>query len=194
MVIGRVSDIAVRLNILYAGVYWYALHSTISNSDILWGETLFLRYGSNVRRIIDMLDLPKEEGRYNLEVKSGATNIAKDFLTILLQLEHLDSNSEPSSKIFAVRPNNLELRLPVLTIPTPFLFNTLLMAVSHHAEPQQHQIFMMLTSHPFLGTTAGWWFENYAHIRLSDLTRSPIQTHISSVSNPLSIPAPWCAL
>jgi len=141
-----------------------------------------------------MLNISEEEARYELNVKSVATKIARDFSTILLQLECLDFNSELSSKIFAVRPNNLELRLPVLTIPTPYLFKTLVTAVSRQADAQQHLIFMMLTAHPSLGTAAGWWFENYAHVKLSDPTRPPIQTHIGGVSNPLSIPAPKAVL
>jgi hypothetical protein len=66
--------------------------------------------------------------------------------------------------------------------------------VSHQAVAQQHLIFMMLTAHPSLGTAAGWWFENYAHVRLSDPTRPPIQTHIRGVSTPPSIPAPMVVL
>lgn len=55
---------------------------------------------------------------------------------------------------------------------------------------RQHAIFTSLTAHPSLGTATGWWFENYAHVRLSDPTRPPIQTHIRGAPNPPSIPAP----
>jgi len=168
----------------------YALHRTVSDFDIPAGETLFLKYGSNVRDIIDVLKRPEAEATYDLDVKREAADIAKDFSTTLLHLEHLDFKSRLSSKIFFVRPNNLELRLPVLTIPTAYLFKTLAVAVCRQALTQQHAVFPMLTVHPPLGTAAGWWFENYAHVMLSDPTRPPIPTHIRSVSNPPSIPAP----
>ena len=172
----------------------YALHRTVSDFDIPAGMTLFLKYGSNVRCIIDILKHPDAEATYDLDVKRGAAEIAKDFSTILLQLEYLDFQSSFSSKIFFVRPKNLESRLPVLTIPTAYLFKTLAVAVCRQALAQQHAIFTMLTAHPSLGTAAGWWFENYAHVMLSDPTRLPISTHIRSVSNPPSIPAPKAVL
>ena len=111
-----------------------------------------------------------------------------------------DSNvwiSSPSSpQIFAVRPNNLELRLPVLTIPTPYLSKTLLTAVSHQAAAQQHLIFMMLTAHPSLGTAAGWWFE-IMHTLGSPIRLVPLFKHISAVfQTPPPFPLPrlcWLA-
>ena len=80
--------------------------------------------------------------------------------------------------------------MPVLTVPTSYLFKTLVTAVSHQEVAQQHLIF----AHPTLGTAARWWFENYAHVRLSDPTRPLIQTHIRSISNSPSIPAPKAVL
>jgi hypothetical protein len=135
-----------------------------------------------------------EEDTYDQDVQNGAADIARDFSTVFLKLERLDFSSKLSSKIFAVRPENLESRPPVLTIPTPYLFKTLATAVSRQALVQQHAIFTSLTAHPSLGTAAGWWFENYAHVRLSDPTRPPIQTHIRSAPNPPSIPAPKAVL
>ncbi len=86
----------------YSSIYWYDLHSTISNGDIP-DETLFLRYRSNVRCIINIIKDPEEEARYDFKFKLF-------------------------SKIFAVSLNNLESWLPVLT--TPYLFKTLVTAVS----------------------------------------------------------------
>ena len=168
----------------------YTLCSTICNADIRCGGALFFKYGSNIRCILDILRDEEEEATYDQDVKSGAAHIARNFTTILMELERLDFKSELSSKIFAVRPNNLESRLPILTIQTPYLFKTLVMAVFCQAVAQQHQIFTMLAAHPTLGTAAGWWFEHYAHVRLSDPTRPPIRTYICGASNPPSIPAP----
>ena len=172
----------------------YTLHSTVSNFDIPRGETLFLRYGSNVRRITDILELPGEETVYKQDVQTAATNIARDFSTILLQLDSLDFKFELSSMIFTVRPNNLVERLGVLTIPTAYLFKAFIMAVSRQTLAQQHNIFTMLATHPSLGTAAGWWFKNYAHVRLSDPTRQPIPTHTRGLPNSSPIPAPNIAL
>ena len=168
----------------------YTLHRTVSNFDIPRGETLFLRYGSNVRRIIDILKRPAEEATHDFDVRSGAANIAKEFSTILLELEELDFKSSLASKIFTVRPNNLVERQGVLTIPTAYLFKTLATAVARQTLAQQHNIFMMLTAHPSLGTAAGWWFEHYAHVKLSDPTRQPIPTHTHGTSDSSPIPVP----
>lgn len=168
----------------------YVLHRTVSGLDVPTGETLFLKYGSNVRRIIDMIKWPEQEGAYDQDVKQGADCIAREFSSLLLQLGNLDFKSELPSNIFAVRPNNLKSRLGVLTIPTAYLFKSLVIAVSRQAMTQQHQIFTLLTAHPSLGTASGWWFKNYAHIVLSDPSRDPIETHIGGVPNPSSIPAP----
>ena len=180
MVTGRVSNIAVcPLHSIMCQCYLltYALRRTVSNFNIPAEDTLFLKYGSNVRCIIDILKHPELEATYDLDIKRGAINIAKDFSTILLQFEKLDFKSNLSSEILSVRPNNLELRLPVLTIPTAYLFKTLAMAVSCQALAQQHLIFTTLTAHPSLGTAAGWWFEKFAQVTLSDPARSPISTH-----------------
>ena len=67
------------------------------------------------------------------------------------------------------------------------------MAVSRQALVQ-HAIFTTLSAHPSLGSAAGWWFENCAHVRFSDPTRSRIPTHIRGVSDPPSTPAPKTVL
>ena len=166
----------------------YALHRTVSEIDIPAGETLFLKYGSNIRRIMDILKRPQEEAAYAQDVERGAAEIAQKFSTILQQLERLDFKSKLSSKIFTVRPNNLVQRLGVLTIPTAYLFKTLAVAVFRHALANQHSIFATLSAHPSLGTAAGWWFENLAHVKLSDPTRRPIPTYARGDSNSSPIP------
>ena len=169
----------------------YALHRTVFNYDIPFGETLFLRYGSNIRCIMDILMDPKAENAYIQDVKRGANEIAKKFsTTLLMDLESLDFESKLSSKILTVRPTNSVDRLGALTIMTAYLFKTLAMAVVRHAIAQQHYIFTTLTAHPSLGATAGWWFENYAHVRLSDPTRQPIPTRTRGASNSSPIPVP----
>jgi len=128
-----------------------------------------------------------EEVIYDQDVQNEAAVIARDFSTVLLKLKRLNF----SSNIFAVRPENLESRpAPVLTILTPYLFKTFATAVSRQALVQQHAIFTSLIAHPSLGTSAEWWFESYAHVRLSDPARPPIQTHIRSAPNLSFIPAP----
>ena len=158
----------------------YALHRTVSNFDIPRGEILFLKYGSNVRRIIDILKRLAEEAIHIHDVESGAANISKEFET-LLRLKDLDFKTSLSSNIFTVRPNNLVERVGVLTIPTAYLFKALVVSVFRQTLAQQHKNFTMLTAHPSLATAAGWWFEHYAHVRLSDVTRQHIlmvfQTH-----------------
>jgi hypothetical protein len=139
---------------------------------------------------MDILKRPQEEATYAHDVERGAAEIAEKFSTILQQLERLDFKSKLSSKIFSVRPNNLVDRLGVLTIPTAYLFKKLAMAVFRHALAQQHVIFATLAAHPSLGTAAGWWFENFAHVKLSDPTRRPIPTHTHGDSNSSPIPVP----
>ena len=82
----------------------HALHSTVSNVNIPRGEALFLKYGSNIRCIIDILKRPVEEDIYDQDVQNEAAVIARDFSTVLLKLKRFNF----SSKIFAVRPENLE--------------------------------------------------------------------------------------
>lgn len=168
----------------------YALLRTVSEIDISSGEKLFLKYGSNIRRIMDILKCPEEEDAYIQDVERGAAEIAQGFSTIFQNLERLDFKSKLSSKIFTVRPNNLVQRLGVLTIPTAYLFKRLAVAVFNHALANQHSIYATLSAHPSLGTAAGWWFENFAHVKLSDPTRQPIPTHARGDSNSSPIPVP----
>lgn len=139
---------------------------------------------------MDILKRPEAEAAYVHDVERGASEIAQEFSTIFNELERLDFKSKLSSKIFTVRPNNLVERLGVLTIPTAYIFKTLAVAVSRHALAQQHHIFATLTAHPSLGTAAGWWFENFAHVKLSDPTRRPIPTCTRGDSNSSPIPVP----
>ena len=81
----------------------YILYSTICNANIQCGEALFFKYGSNIRYIIAILRDEDNEAEYNQYVQSGTINIAKNFMTVLMKLEHLDFKSELFSKIFAVR-------------------------------------------------------------------------------------------
>jgi hypothetical protein len=48
----------------------------------------------------------------------------------------------------------------------------------------------MLSKHPSLRTAAGWLFESYAHVVLSDPNRSPLPTYIRNETAAPSIPPP----
>jgi hypothetical protein len=148
---------------------------------------LFRKYGSNVKAIIDILDTPAKEDTYLTDVRAGASNFATDFSNILSDPRNLDFGS---SKIFTVRPNNLVSRQPILRIPTAFLAATLGLALARQAVGQQHAAFTMLSKHPSLRTAAGWLFENYAHVVLSDPNRLPLTTYIRNKTEPPSIPPP----
>jgi len=52
---------------------------------------------------------------------------------------------------------------------------------------QQHAAFTMLSKHPSLRTAAGWLFENYAHVVLSDPNRAPLPTYIRNETGVPSI-------
>jgi len=151
---------------------------------------LFQKYGSNIRAIVDILGTPAKEDTYLTDVRAGASNFANDFLTVLSDLRNLDFGSKVSSKIFTVRPDNLVSRQPVLRIPTSFLAATLGLALARQAVAQQHAAFTMLSKHPSLRTAAGWLFENYAHVVLSDPNRAPLPTYIRNETEPPSIPPP----
>jgi len=151
---------------------------------------LFRKYGSNVRAIIDILDTPAKEVTYLTDVRAGASNFATDFSNVLSDLRNLDFGSKASSKIFTLRPNNLVSRQPILRIPTSFLAATLGLALARQAVAQQHAAFTMLSKHPSLRTAAGWLFENYAHVVLSDPNRLPLTTYFRNETEPSSIPPP----
>jgi len=170
------------------------LHSTISNVDISRGESLFSKYGSNVRRIIGILKDPEEEeATYDLDVKSEAAEIAKDFSTILLRLERLDFKSKLSSDICCEteqsgaatagfdHPNAISLQDSSHGCVPPSGGSTTSDFHDAHCAPIPWYRCRVVV-------------RNYAHVRLSDPTRPPIQTHICSVSNPPSIPAPKAVL
>ena len=151
---------------------------------------LYRKYGSNIRAIVDILDTPAKEASYLTDVRAGASNFAIEFSTVLSDLRNLDFGSKASSKIFTVRPDNSASREPVLRILTYFLAATLGLALARQAVAQQHAAFTMLSKHPSLRTAAGWLFENYAHVVLSDPNRAPLPTYIRNETGAPSIPPP----
>lgn len=48
----------------------------------------------------------------------------------------------------------------------------------------------MLSSHPSLRAAAGWMFEHYAHVYLSNPTRIPLKAYLPNELNPHHIPVP----
>jgi hypothetical protein len=150
------------------------VHSTVSKLDIQHGLTLFHKYGSAVRAIIDILGGMEDEEIHVGDIQTAANKLAmKSSLEDLLTLDY---SFNISSKLFMLGPNNLVVRQPALTIPSAFLSKTIGLALARSAAAQQHKIFAMLSSHPSLRSPAGWMFENIAHVIFADRKRSPLHT------------------
>ena len=166
------------------------VHSTVSHLDVAHGSTLFHRYGSNVRIIVDILNTPSQEAIYLNQVQAAAGKIAREFSTTFQELLNLDFRSkDASSKIFMLRPKDLGSREPVLTIPTTFLLKTFALALSRSADAQQHAVFAMFNSHPTLRSPAGWIFENMAHVVVASPKRPQLKMY-NGANREFSLPAP----
>jgi hypothetical protein len=151
---------------------------------------LFHKFGPSPRTIINILITPAEEAEYVNYVQDWADAFVHDFPTAFFDLRKLNFSSDISSKFFFVRPHVSNARGATLHIPTQFLTNALGAAMSHQAAAQQHTFFNILSGHPSLGSAAGWLFENYAHVCLSDPSRNALQAYLQNETNPQLIPAP----
>lgn len=83
--------------------------------------TLFEKYGPSPRLVIDLLRFPDREAMYLHYVNIAADDLSYEFSKKFYKLKSLDSSSNISAEILTVKPNNPQLRLPDLCIPTPFL-------------------------------------------------------------------------
>jgi hypothetical protein len=147
------------------------------------GVELFKKYGPSPRVIISILMQPERESEYLEAVKNGAVKLASRFSELLLDIEMLDFTSDISSKIFTVRPGPKRLH-----VPTAFLASTLGVAVSAQMAALQNTFFVMLSSHPSLRGAAGWVFENFAHVRLSDPKGIPMKVYLHGDPDTDTIP------
>lgn len=105
------------------------------------------------------------EAAYLRDVNIAADDLSRETSKYFFRLRSLDFRYDISAEILMVRPS--ELRLPNLYIPTPFLASILGVAISRRSAAQKYSFFTLLDSFPLVRDTAGWLFENYAHVCFS---------------------------
>ena len=138
----------------------------------------FEKYGPSPRIIIYILIGSIKKNTYEREVKTAASALPGKFSAVVPELDDLEFTADISSKIFPVRPRNSTSRGEhTLEIPTSFLCRTFGLAMSRRAVAQQHNFFRMLSSRPSFCDAGGWLFEDYAHNRLSEPNREPLEAY-----------------
>jgi hypothetical protein len=157
--------------------------------DVQRGVTLFEKYGPSPRLLIDLLIFPGREAIYLHDVNTAAYDLSWEFSKKFGRLQSLDSSSNISAEILMVKPNTPQLRLPDLYIPTAFLASTLGVAISRHSATQKYAFFALLDSYPTLRDTAGWLFENYAHVCFSGPNNISFHEYLGGKANSYQIPA-----
>ncbi|KAF8351822.1 hypothetical protein F5887DRAFT_932526 [Amanita rubescens] len=148
----------------------------LNNLDFREGKDLFEKYGPSPRIIIDILTKTIKEDTYESEVITAAATLAGDFSYGFLQLESLDFGADISSKIFTVRPK-MSRWDRYLEIPTSFLCHIFGLAMSRQEAAQQLAFFRIFNGHPSFRDAGRWLFEDYAHNRLSDSERKPLEAY-----------------
>jgi len=131
---------------------------------------------------------PDREAIYLQDVNTAADDLSCEFSEKLCRLQSLDFSSNISAEILMVRPNDPQLRLPDLYIPTPFPASTLGVAISRHSAAQKYTSFSLLDSYPTLRDTAGWLFENYAHVCFSCPNNISFHEYLGGNANSYQIP------
>ena len=147
-------------------------HHTSFHSN-LNGLTLFRKYGSDIRGITDMLYKPENEEHYLSQVQGAAAKFARNYRTIIGNLDMLDYGADNSSVIFTAKPTRSHKEARVI-IPTDFLCATLGVALSRQAEAECQKAFIMMHKHPSLSSAAGWIFEHPAHLYVAKKDRPEI--------------------
>jgi len=166
--------------------------STINNLDVRRGVTLFEKFGPSPRIIIDLLKYPDKEASYLHDINAAAHDISCKLSEILSDLRTLDFSSHMSVDIIImIRPETLQTRVPNLYIPTPFLVNTLGIAISRYPAAQQHSFFTLLKGYPPpLCGTARWLFEHYADVCFSRPDNVSFHGYLRGNPQPYQIPTP----
>jgi hypothetical protein len=80
------------------------MHSEVSNLDIELGLSLFNKYGSNVRVIVDILNKRLNEATYCNDVEMAAAQIAREFSTTLQEVQILDFDSKFPQRYLCSNP------------------------------------------------------------------------------------------
>ncbi|KIM47251.1 hypothetical protein M413DRAFT_23478 [Hebeloma cylindrosporum] len=166
---------------------------TLCNLDVQRGVTLFEKYGPVPRIIINLLEGPRREERYLRHVNTAAVYISCDTKKVFRDLQSLDFSSDICSEIIMLRPEPPHSWAPMLFIPTPFLVNTLAVAISRRVAAQKQSFFRVLDLPP-LSYTARFLFENYAHVCFSRPNGRTVHGYLPQDPNPYQIPSDSLAM
>ena len=127
-----------------------------------------------------MLYTPENEEHYLSQVQGAAAKFARNYRTIIGNLDMLDYGADNSSVIFAAKPTRSHKEARVI-IPTDFLCATLGVALSREAEAECQKAFIM---HLSLSSAAGWIFEHSAHLYVANDVRPQIRIYMQSREGP----------
>jgi hypothetical protein len=143
---------------------------TVPEGYVEDGLALAGKYGPCIRTIIQLLKGGRtREATFRQDLATQASALVSSERNIFNNFSSADITEAPHSSLIFIRPSSAEERHTYeFCVPTPEIARLLSAAVVTASNQEQHRFFTRMSTHPSTRSAAGWIYENFVHIRLTE--------------------------